>query len=104
MVPVADISLLAWSGHDQEGEVAFGLVGIGVMVIDHPHEGASAQAAFEGVPEGLCALIEQQAIRLTEPSQHGLAHVRLHIDADGDGLGHRKDAPVHADAKERSLR
>jgi hypothetical protein len=41
---------------------------------------------------------------LTEPSQHGLAHVRLHIDADGDGLGHRKDAPVHADAKERMQR
>jgi hypothetical protein len=37
---------------------------------------------------------------LAEPSQHVLAHVRLHIDADGQSLGHRKDAPVHADAKE----
>ena len=75
-----------------------------VIVIDHLHEGASAQAAFEGIPEGLCALIEQQAIGLAEPSQHVLADVRLYIDADGDGLGHRKDAPVHADAKERMQR
>jgi hypothetical protein len=59
MVPVADIGLLAWSGHDQEGEVALGLVGIGVIVIDHLHEGTSAQAAFEGIPEDLCTLIEQ---------------------------------------------
>jgi hypothetical protein len=41
---------------------------------------------------------------LAEPSQHVLADVRLYIDADGDGLGHRKDAPVHADAKERMQR
>jgi hypothetical protein len=39
---------------------------------------------------------------LTEACEHVLTHVRLYIDADGDGLGHRKDAPVHADAKERN--
>jgi hypothetical protein len=79
--------------------LSLGLVGIGVIVIDHLHEGTSAQAAFEGVPEGLGALIEQQAMRLAEACEHVLADVRLHIDADGQSQGHRKDAPVHADAK-----
>ncbi len=74
-----------------------------VIVIDHLHEGTSAQAAFEGIPESLCTLIEQQAFGLTEPNQHVLADVRLHIDADGDGLGQRKDAPVHADAREMNI-
>jgi hypothetical protein len=53
MLPVADVGLLAWSGHDQEGEVALGLIGIGVIVIDHLHEGTSAQAAFESKLNGL---------------------------------------------------
>jgi hypothetical protein len=75
-------------------------VGQGVIVIDHLHEGASAQAAFEGIPQRLGALIEQEPMGLTEACEHVLAHVRLHMDADGKGLGHRKDAPVHADAKE----
>lgn len=81
-------------------DVAFGRIAVRVIVIDHLHEGTSAQAAFEGVPEGLGALIEQQAMRLAEACEHVLADVRLHIDADGQSLGHRKDAPVHADAKE----
>jgi hypothetical protein len=61
VVPVADVGLLAVLGHYEQHEVALGLTAVQVIVVDYLHVGTSAEAAFEGIPEGLRTLVEDQA-------------------------------------------